>query len=99
MWGERITETANDENKTFFFTDHQAYRRNRTELNSRARNFTGYPRGVSVLSVIRQRLFQLEPTVVHLEMTFCGKYVKNKEWMLLFYWHYTGFMCVDDDER
>lgn len=53
-------------------TEHQARRRNRTELNSKALNFTGYPRGVSALSVIRHYLFQLRPTHFHSETIFCG---------------------------
>lgn len=54
------------------FTERQAYRRNGTELNSRALHFTGSPQGVSELSVIRYYLFQLKPTHLHFETTFCG---------------------------
>lgn len=61
------------------FTESQSYRRNRAELNSRALHFTGYPRGVSALSVIRYYLFQQEPTHFHFETTFCGYGIKNKD--------------------
>lgn len=52
------------------FTEDQAYRRNRTEMNSRALNFTGCPRGAGAPSFIRHYLFQVKPSYFHFKTTF-----------------------------